>query len=186
MRCSPWGHKESDTTERLNNTKSLCRGNQILSLGDSFSIGLPWWLRCSAGDPGSIPVLGRSPREGNGNPLQYSCLENPINGGTSWASVHGLANSWTQLSDFIYTFHCESTLISTGPDRGILIFRIQDWKMGAVPYQRDEVMAQGPALDYTAANSCLCSSDYQPNWLGEEAVMGAVRGFLRDPWISLR
>ena len=36
---------------------------------------------CSVGDPGSIPVLGRSPGEGNGNPLQYSCLENPMDGG---------------------------------------------------------------------------------------------------------
>ena len=35
---------------------------------------------CNAGDPGSIPGLGRSPREGNGNPLQYSCLENPMDG----------------------------------------------------------------------------------------------------------
>ena len=45
---------------------------------------------CSAGDPGSIPGLGRSPGEGNGNPLQYSCLENPMDGGTWWAPVHGL------------------------------------------------------------------------------------------------
>ena len=37
---------------------------------------------CTAGDPGSIPRLGRSPGEGNGNPLQYSCLENPTDGGT--------------------------------------------------------------------------------------------------------
>ena len=36
---------------------------------------------CNAGDPGSIPGLGRSPGEGNGNPLQYSCLENPMDGG---------------------------------------------------------------------------------------------------------
>ena len=46
-------------------------------------------------------------------------------------------------------FHRESTSISTGPDRGILTFKIRDWKVGAVPYQRDEVMAQGPALDST-------------------------------------
>ena len=43
---------------------------------------------CNAGDLGSIPGLGRSPGEGNGNPLQYSCLENPIDGGTWWATVH--------------------------------------------------------------------------------------------------
>ena len=45
---------------------------------------------CSAGHPGSIPGLGRSPGERNGNPLQYSCLENYIDGGAWWATVHGL------------------------------------------------------------------------------------------------
>ena len=46
---------------------------------------------CSAGDLGSIPGLGRSPREGNGYPLQYSCLEIPMDRGAWWATVHGVA-----------------------------------------------------------------------------------------------
>ena len=46
---------------------------------------------CNAGDLGSIPGLGRSPGEGNGNPLQYSCLENPMDGGVWQATVHGVA-----------------------------------------------------------------------------------------------
>ena len=50
---------------------------------------------CNAGDPGSIPMLGRSPGEGNGNPLQYSCLENPMDNGAWWATVHGVAKSGT-------------------------------------------------------------------------------------------
>ena len=54
----------------------------------------------SAGDPGSVPGLGRSPGEGNGTPLQYSCLENPMDRGARWATVHGVAKSWTRLSDF--------------------------------------------------------------------------------------
>ena len=45
---------------------------------------------CSAGDPGSIPGSGRSPGEGNGNPFQYSFLENPMNGGAWQATVHGV------------------------------------------------------------------------------------------------
>ena len=45
----------------------------------------------NAGDPGSIPGLGRSPGEENGNPLQYSCLENPMHRGAWWATVHGVA-----------------------------------------------------------------------------------------------
>jgi len=46
---------------------------------------------CSAGDSSSIPGSGRSPGEGNGNPLHYSCLGNPKDGGTWWATVHGVA-----------------------------------------------------------------------------------------------
>ena len=52
---------------------------------------------CNAGDPGWIPGLGRSPGEGNGNPLQYSCLENPRDGGAWWAAVYGVAQSRTRL-----------------------------------------------------------------------------------------
>ena len=46
---------------------------------------------CSVGDPGSTPGSGRSPREGNGNPLQYSCLEHPMDGGAWQTTVHGVA-----------------------------------------------------------------------------------------------
>ena len=59
---------------------------------------------CNVGDLGSIPGSGRSPGEGNGNPLQYSCLENPMDGGAWWATVHGVAKSRTRLSDFTFTF----------------------------------------------------------------------------------
>ena len=52
-----------------------------------------------AGDLGSIPGLGRSPGEGNANPLQYSCLENPMDRGAWQATVLGIVKSWTQLSD---------------------------------------------------------------------------------------
>ena len=45
----------------------------------------------NAGDVGSVSGLGRSPEEGNGNPLQYSCLENPMDRGDWWATVHGIA-----------------------------------------------------------------------------------------------
>ena len=59
---------------------------------------------CSAGDPGLIPGLGRSSREGNGNPLQYSRLENPMDRGAWQATVHGVAKSRTRLNDFTFTF----------------------------------------------------------------------------------
>ena len=54
---------------------------------------------CSVGDLGLIPGSGRSPGEGNGNSLQYSCLENPMDGGAWWAIVHGVAKSQIRLSD---------------------------------------------------------------------------------------
>ena len=54
----------------------------------------------NAGDLGSIPGLRRSSGEGNGNPLQYSCLENPVDGRAWLATVHGVAKSQTRLSNF--------------------------------------------------------------------------------------
>ena len=59
---------------------------------------------CSVGDPGSIPGFDRSPGEGNGNPLQHSCLENPMDGGAWQATVYGVAKSRTWLSNFISFF----------------------------------------------------------------------------------
>ena len=56
----------------------------------------------NAGDLGFVPGSGRSPGEGNGNPLQYSCLENPMDGAAWWAIVHGVAKSRTRLSDFTF------------------------------------------------------------------------------------
>ena len=61
-----------------------------------LAMSLPWCSdgkasACNAGDPGLIPGSGRSPGEGNGNPLQYSCVENPMDGGAWPATVHGIA-----------------------------------------------------------------------------------------------
>ena len=50
---------------------------------------------CNTGDPGSIPGLGRCPGDGNGYPLQYSYLENPMDRGAWWATVHWVTRSWT-------------------------------------------------------------------------------------------
>ena len=51
-------------------------------------------------DTGSIPGSGRSPGEGNGNPLQYSCLENPMDRGACWATAYNVVESWTRLKRF--------------------------------------------------------------------------------------
>ena len=76
---------------------------------ESYHLGFPGGSEvkasaCNVGDLGLTPGLGRSPEEGNGNPPQYSCLENPMDGGAWWATVHGVTKRWTWLRDFTFTF----------------------------------------------------------------------------------
>ena len=69
--------------------------------------------------------LSRGPiGEGNGNPLQYSCLENPMDGGAWWAAVHGVAKSRTQLSDFTFTFHFPALEEEMATHSSVLAWRI--------------------------------------------------------------
>ena len=75
------------------------------SIVNSIMYSFPMWgfpggsddgeSACNAGDPGSISWLGRSPREGDGYPFQYSCLENSMDREVWWATVHGVTKSWT-------------------------------------------------------------------------------------------
>ena len=85
-------------TQELNPSFLHCRTEENGSDGKASAY--------SAGDLGSIPGLGRSPGEENGNPLQYSCLEKSMDRGAWWATVHGPAKSRTGLSDFTFTFSC--------------------------------------------------------------------------------
>ena len=96
QKCEQWATKSKDEKQ----------GTNITKLSNSRGRGEPWWLSgkgpaCNegdAGDVGSIPGLGRSPGGRHGNPLQYSCLENPHGQSSRWAAVHGAAESWTRLS----------------------------------------------------------------------------------------
>ena len=63
-------------------------------------------------------------REGNGTPLQYSCLENPMDGGAWWAAVHGVAKSQTRLSDFTFTFHFHALEKEMATHSSVLAWRI--------------------------------------------------------------
>ena len=62
--------------------------------------------------------------EGNGTPLQHSCLENPMDGGAWWATVHGVAKSWTRLSDFTFTFHSHALEKEMATHSSVLAWRI--------------------------------------------------------------
>ena len=64
--------------------------------------------------------------EANGNPLQYSCLENPMDGGAWWAAVHGVARCRTQLSDFTFTFHFHALEKEMATHSSVLAWRIPE------------------------------------------------------------
>ena len=83
----------------------------LVSLPYSPSWGFPYSSvgkesACNAGDPGLIPGLERSPGEGNGNPLQYSCLENPMDKRTWWATVHKVAKELDMTKLQQIDFNC--------------------------------------------------------------------------------
>ena len=76
----------------------------------------------NVGDLGSIPGSGRCPGEENGSPLQYSCLENPTDRGAWWATVHGVAKSWTQLKRLsMHIAHTQSVLL--GASHMVLVIK---------------------------------------------------------------
>ena len=82
----------------------LCDSLSLFTNSSTVSKGFPGGSEvkasaCNVGDLGSIPGSGRSPGEGNGNPVQYSCLENPVDGGAWWATVHGVAKSRSDTTE---------------------------------------------------------------------------------------
>ena len=73
-------------------------------------------------------------REGDGTPLQYSCLENPVDGGAWWAAVHGVAKSWAQQSDFTFTFHFHALEKEMATHSSVLAWRIPGTgELGGLP-----------------------------------------------------
>ena len=89
-----------DSTQFTETTQILLIKLEVITLRIGFPDGLDGKeSACNARDLGSVPGSGRSPGEGNGNSLQYSCLENSMDREAWQATVHGVANSWTRLSD---------------------------------------------------------------------------------------
>ena len=113
MGYSPWGRKESDTTERLNTLLLISWFTGIHFTVMLHNRGFIYSLGC---------MMVFSPP--NGTPLQYSCLENPMDGGAWEAAVHGVAKSRTRLSDFTLTFHFHALEKETGTHSSVLAWRI--------------------------------------------------------------
>ena len=70
----------------------------------------------------------KASREGNGTPLQHSCLENPMDGGAWWAAVHGVTKSQTRLSDLTFTFHFHTLEKAMATHSSVLAWRIPEMK----------------------------------------------------------
>ena len=81
-------------------------------------------MDCSPSGSSVNGILQARIREGNVTPLQYSCLENPVDGEAWWAAVHGVAKSWTRLSDFPFTFHFHALEKEMATHASVLAWRI--------------------------------------------------------------
>ena len=139
-------------------------------------------MQGATGDVGSIPGLGRSPREGNGNPIQYSCLENPMDRRAWWAMVHGVAKSWTQLNDTplvlrvclglnFSTLHCNWSQFFEEEIRSCL--------------SCDRLLSQVKSRSHLSRtrgeeNSKLCS-EWQPALFADHSVGGWKKGTIWSP-----
>ena len=82
------------------------------------------WMRVLLWEPGSLVEGFQWHREGNGTPLQYFCLENPMDGGAWWAAVHGVTKSQTRLSDFTFTFHFHALKKEMATHSSVFAWRI--------------------------------------------------------------
>ena len=101
--------------------------------------------------------LGVFPREGDGTPLQHSCLENLIDGGTWWAAVHGVVKSQTQLSDFPFTFHFHALEKEMATHSSVLAWRIPGkGEPGGLPSMGSHIVGHDLSDLAAAAAAAVC------------------------------
>ena len=122
-------------------------------------------------------TLNLSGGEGNGNPLQYSCLENPMDGGAWWATVHGVAKSRTWLSDFTFTFHFHALEKEMATHSSILAWRIPG--MGAWWAAVYGVAQSQTRLTWLSSSSNL-SGSFLGGASGKKKTLPANAGDIRD------
>ena len=180
MHCSPWGHKESDRTEQLNWTYiQISNNSQSITSVVSHWYGtntMPCYHKLSKG----FLKYGWTQRirfrwnavnnfniwvsiydgEDDGTPLQYSCLENPMDGGACWAAVHGVAKSRTWLSDFTFTFHFHALEKEMAPHSSVLAWKIPGMgEPGGLPSMGSH--RAGHDWSYLAAAAAAAVSIYE-------------------------
>ena len=113
---------QADTTEATTNIYT----NSRYAFGVAHDFGMLWkqpgFLTSNRNTILNSPYIHHG--EGNGTPVQYSCLENPMDGGDLWATVHGIAESWTQLSDFTFSFHFHALEKEMATHSSVLAWRI--------------------------------------------------------------
>ena len=97
--------------------------NAKRSQGSQSSL-LLFTINLSTSEDHNIAVVDENVGEGDGSPLQYSCLENAMDAGAWWAAVHGVAKSWTRLSDFTFTFHFHALEKEVATHSSVLAWRI--------------------------------------------------------------
>ena len=136
MGYSPWSHKELDMTDWAHTAQDTWPDDSMYiyivkwlpksgELTHASHHKVTWILKISSLGRFQVyntPVLTIG--EGNGTPLQYSCLENPMDRGAWWAAVHGVAEGWTRLSDFTFTFHFPALEKEMATHSSVLAWRI--------------------------------------------------------------
>ena len=115
-----YGVAKSQT--QLSDQEHIHRGSQ--RVGHNWVTELNWLLQRRDHYTDIKTPLELLGREGNGTPLQYSCLENPMDGGAWWAAVRGVAKSRTRLSDFAFTFHFHALEKEIATHSSVLAWRI--------------------------------------------------------------
>ena len=201
---NPWGRKESDMTARLHFhfhalEKEMATHSSILA-----------WRIPGTGEPGRLPSMGshrvghnwsdlaaaaagEGLREGNGTPLQYSCMENPMDGGAWWAAVHGVAKSRTWLSDFTFPFHFHALEKEMATHSSVLAWRIPETgEPGGLPSTGSNRVRHDWS-DLAAAAAVLNHLSYclllNPFWYLLEPSVTVWRYYandLTDLWLCMR